>query len=51
MNVPYVGFNTLTVPVAGGEDLMPASDWNVFPIVASGSLVRFQSVKVFRSVI
>ena len=42
--VPYVGFNTLTVSVEVGEILMPTSDWNVFP-TASGSVVGFQSVR------
>lgn len=45
MSVPYVGFDTLTVPVEVGEILMPTSDWNVFPIVASGSVVGFQLVR------
>lgn len=43
MSVPYVGFNTWTVPVEVGEILMPISDWNVFPVVACGSVVGFQS--------
>ena len=45
MSVPYVGFDTLTVPVEVGEILMPTSDWNVLPIVASGSVVGFQLVR------
>ena len=45
MSVPYVGFDTLTVPVEVGEILKPTSDWNVLPIVASGSVVGFQLVR------
>lgn len=45
MSVPYVGFNTWTVAAEVGEILMPISDWNVFPIVACGSVVGFQSVR------
>lgn len=45
MSVPYVGFNTWTVPAEVGEILMPISDWNVFPILACGSVVGFQLVK------
>ena len=51
MRVPDVGFNTWTVSVEMGAILMPTSDWNVFPTVASGSVVGFLIRKVFRLVI